>query len=119
MTDVISNKANTYKFKTDFDKERIIVTRLAYEDGFKLTYKDANGQKHTRQVFNGQGGFASFISGTDECTYTLTFSTPYLEIASLISGMGVIVYFSSLCAYLYLDLRKLKRESREEIVRFK
>lgn len=119
VTDVISNKANTYKFKTNFDKERIIVTRLAFEDGFKLTYKDANGQKHTRQVFNGQGGFASFISGTGECSYTLTFSTPYLEIASLISGMGVIVYFSSLCAYLYSDLRKLKRESREEIVRFK
>ena len=119
VTDVISNKANTYKFKTNFDKERIVVTRLAYEDGFKLVYKDANGQKQTRQVFNGQGGFASFISDVGECSYTLTFSTPYLEIASLISGMGIIAYFSSLCAYLYIDIRKLKKESREEILRIK
>lgn len=109
VTDVKSS-ANTYTFKTDFDKERVVVTRLAYEDGFVLTMTDNTDKKQKIDVFNGQGGFVSFISGTGPCTYKLEFYTPYLSSASLLSALGVFTYVGSLFAYLYFDLRKKEKE---------
>ena len=109
VTDVL-NKANKHTFKTNFDKERIVVTRLAYEDGFKLVMKDQNGNKKDINVFNGQGGFVSFISGTGNCSYELTFETPYLNIASLISSLGVVAYFSAIVSCAFIDMRKREKE---------
>ena len=109
VTDVKST-ANTYKFKSNFEKQRVVVTRLAYEDGFKLVMTDSTGKKQDVNVFNGQGGFVSFISGKGECSYELSFYTPYLSSASLISALGIFTYASSLVAYLYIDLRKKEKE---------
>lgn len=110
MVSDVHTTANTYKFKTNFDKERIVVTRLAYEKGFSLIMKDENGTKHNINVFNAQGGFVSFISGTGNCSYELTFETPYLKISSLFSSLGVLAYFSSLVSYLYFDFRRKEKD---------
>lgn len=110
VTDVKSS-ANTYKFKTNFDQERVVVTRLAYEDGFTLKMKDENGKKSDVKVFNGQGGFVSFISGKGACSYELEFYTPYLSIASYISMAGLTIYLSSMIGYLYLDTKKRRRDT--------
>ena len=110
VTDVKSS-ANTYKFKTNFDQERVVVTRLAYEDGFTLKMKDENGKKSDVKVFNGQGGFVSFISGKGACSYELEFYTPYLSIASYISMAGLTIYLSSMIGYLYLDSKKRRRDT--------
>ena len=103
--DVISS-TNSYKFKTNFEKERVVVTRLAYEDGFSLKITRSNGQKEKIKVFNGQGGFASFISGVGECSYELTYSTPYFGLGSLLSAIGVTAFLSSLISYYYIETRK-------------
>ena len=109
VTDVKST-ANTYKFKSNFEKQRVVVTRLAYEEGFKLVMTDSTGKKQNVNVFNGQGGFVSFISGKGECSYELSFYTPYLSSASLISALGIFTYVGSLAAYLYIDLRKKEKD---------
>ena len=44
------------------------------------TMKDENGKESDVKVFNGQGGFVSFISGKGACSYELEFYTPYLSI---------------------------------------
>ena len=109
VTDVKSS-ANTYKFKTNFEKNRVVVTRLAYEEGFTLKMVDESGKKTNVEVFNGQGGFVSFVSGTGNCSYTLEFYTPYLKIASYISMIGVTAFIGSIVGYLYLDMRKKEKE---------
>ena len=109
VTDVVS-KTNKWTFKTNFEKNRVVVTRLAYEDGFTLKMKDSSGKKQKVDVFNGQGGFVSFVSGTGQCTYELEFYTPYLELSSYASMIGVATFVSSLFAYLYLELRKQEKE---------
>ncbi len=96
---------NKYKFKTDFDKERVVVTRLAYEDGFTCKAKFANGKTKKLDVFIGQGGFVSFIAEPGECSYTLEFYTPYLKISSYLSAVGVLGYFTSLAGYIYISMR--------------
>ncbi len=110
VTDVKSS-ANKYSFKTNFDKNRVVVTRLAYEKGFKLKMIDANGKKQDLKVFNGQGGFVSFISGTGECSYSLEFYTPNLAIGSIVSALSAFVFTSSIVGYLYLDMRKKEKET--------
>ena len=109
VTDVIS-KTNKWTFKTSFEKQRAVVTRLAYEDGFTLKMTDATGKKQKVDVFNGQGGFVSFLSGTGDCSYELEFYTPYLKIGSYISMVGVLVFSSTLLGYLYIDLRRKEKE---------
>ena len=109
VTDVKST-ANTYKFKTNFEKQRVIVTRLAYEDGFSVVMTDSIGKKQNLDIFMGQGGFVSFFSGKGECSYELSFYTPYLSTASLLSALGIFTYVGSLAAYLYIDLRKKEKD---------
>ena len=109
VTDVKSS-ANRYSFKTNFDKNRVVVTRLAYEKGFKLKMIDENGIKHNVDVFNGQGGFVSFISGKGACSYTLEFYTPNLAIGSLISSISTFIFSSSIVGYLFIDMKKKEKE---------
>ena len=106
----VKSSANTYKFDTNFDKNRLVVTRLAYEDGFSLKMKTSDGKTEKVKVFNAQGGFVSFVSGTGACHYTLTYYTPYLQLGALISAFSVFTYVGTLYAYVYLDMRKRNRE---------
>ena len=105
VTDVTSS-ANTYKFKTNFEKNRVVVTRLAYEDGFKLKMTGPDGKKQNLKVFIGQGGFVSFISGVGECSYKLEFMTPYLQIASYISAASTFLFLNAFVGCLYYTIRK-------------
>ncbi len=116
VTDVKSS-ANTYKFKTNFEKNRVVVTRLAYEDGFKLTMKDSNGKKQKVNVFNGQGGFASFISGTGDCSYTLEFYTPYLALGSYLSAVGALGFISGITGCVYFEMKRKDKEALYLITR--
>ena len=110
VTDVQSNKANTYKFKTSFDKNRVVVTRLAYEKGFKLTMTDENGQKQNVKVFNGQGGFVTFVSGKGNCSYKLEFYTPNLAIGSYLSAVGSFLYITSFLVNYYFEIKRQDKE---------
>ena len=101
---------NKYSFKTNFSKEQIMVTRLAYEDGFSLIAKDTTGNKKDINVFNAQGGFASFISEKGDWSYELTFNTPNLKTASLISCFGVFGYMATMLSYFYIDTRRKEKE---------
>ena len=77
-----------------------------------VIYIDANGKKQDVKVFNGQGGFVSFISGTGNCSYTLEFYTPYLALGSYISAIGTFVFATTFAAYFYFEL---KRKEKEEL----
>ena len=109
VTDVKSS-SNKYSFKTNFDKNRVVVTRLAYEEGFKLKMIDESGVKHNVDVFNGQGGFVSFISGKGQCSYILEFYTPNLAVGALISALSVFIFTSSIVGYLFIDMKKKEKE---------
>ena len=80
---------------------------------------DSTGKKQNVNVFNGQGGFVSFISGKGNCSYKLEFYTPYLKTASLISALGIFTYLGSLLGYLYFDLRQKEKDIFQPIRRYK
>ena len=113
----VKAKTNKYSFTTNFDKERIVVTRLAYEKGFSLTMTDANGKKSNVEVFNGQGGFVSFLSGTGECSYQLEFYTPYIEKAGYVSALGVLAFITSYATYFYFGYIRNKEKEAMELLK--
>ena len=102
ITDV-EYKTSTWKFKTNFAENRIITTRLAYEDGFTVTCTDKNGNKKDLPVFMTQGGFLSFVSGTGECSYVVDFYPPGLSLGRTLSAIGAFALLSSMVAYIYLS----------------
>lgn len=102
ITDVKWN-TSTWEFKTNFLENRIITTRLAYEDGFTVTAIDKDGHKKDIPNFSTQGGFLSFVSEIGECTYVVDFYPPGLSFGRTLSAIGSFALISSLVAYLYLS----------------
>ena len=113
----VKSGTNKYSFSTNFEKERIVVTRLAYEDGFTLTMTDENGKKTNVPVFNGQGGFVSFVSGTGKCSYKLEFYTPNLKLGSYVSGIAVLGFISSYMTYFYFGYIRGKEKEVEQLLK--
>ena len=107
----IHYKTNHFDFKTNFAKERIVVTRLAYEEGFTLKMTDSTGKTKEIETFIADGGFLGFISGVDECSYTLDFYPPGLELGSYVSAIGIFLFFSTILLHAYLNIYlKQKRD---------
>ena len=113
----VKHYTNKYMFDTNFEKERVVVTRLAYAKGFTLKMKDAEGKIKKVEVFNGQGGFVSFLSGVGECSYTLEFYTPNLQLGSYVSGVALIGFISSLSIYYYFGIFKNKEKEVLELLK--
>ncbi len=109
ITDV-HYKTNHFDFKTNFTEERITVTRLAYEDGFKVKMVDSEGQKQDLTCFSTQGGFLSFVSGKGNCYYELDFYPPGLALGSYLSAIGSFLMFSTAVGYAYISMRINKKE---------
>ena len=101
VTDVVY-KTNKFTFNTNYDNERVVVTRLAYEDGFTLKMKDAEGKTKKLTVFSTQGGFVSFVSGKGECSYELTFYPPGLALGSYLSAVGTFLFLSTVVSFAYM-----------------
>lgn len=94
---------STWKFKTNYDQNRVIVTRIAYEDGFTVTAVDKLGNKKNIPVFMTQGGFLSFMSEVGEWSYTVDFYPPGLSLGRTLSAVGSFILLSSLVAYTYMN----------------
>lgn len=120
----IHYRTNHFDFKTNFAKERIVVTRLAYEEGFTLKMTDSTGKTKEIETFIADGGFVGFISGVGECSYTLDFYPPGLTTGSNLSAIGIALFFSTLLLHSYLNIylrqknliysENIKRKKKED-----
>lgn len=113
----IRYRANHFDFDTNFANERIIVTRLAYEDGFTIKMIDDNGNKKNLTPFATQGGFLSFVSGKGNCHYEVDFYPPGLALGSYLSAVGTFLFFSSAVAYAYMHMYLNKKYLFKDIYR--
>ncbi|MBE6136030.1 MAG: hypothetical protein E7181_02025 [Erysipelotrichaceae bacterium] len=96
--EVISYKADKWSFKTNYDKERFVISKEAYDDGWHV-YSYKNGQKKELKKYLSMGGFVGFISEVGECEYTMEYVTPYRNVGVAISWTSFIVYLTSLLVY--------------------
>ena len=107
ITDV-KYSADKFTFKTNYEKDKFIVSRVAYDAGWKLKATDNKTHKTTNvKIYNGNGGFVSFVAPKGDYSYTLDYETPYLAVSYLISAASFMTFFVSMLAYhLYQEKKR-------------
>ena len=108
-TDVVYS-TNKFTFKTNFSSSRVVVTQIAYEDGWSVIARNNLGEVKKLNVYMLQGGFVSFVAPSGNYSYELTYYTPYLELGSYLSDIGLFIFLTSYFGYLYMD-NELKSSS--------
>jgi len=89
-------KDDKFTFTTNFDEDRFVVSRVAYDAGWSITAKDANNKTVKIKAYKGNGGFVSFAAPKGEYKYTMTYKTPYLTpslVVSISSLLGLVAYY--------------------------
>ncbi|NLB48479.1 MAG: YfhO family protein [Erysipelotrichia bacterium] len=106
-----------FTFKTNYTNDRFVVSRTAYDVGWKIKAKDnVSGQPIKIDVFKGNGGFVSFVAPSGDISYTMTYKTPYLAISYLITALSTTTFFASLMGY-YLYCENKKRPHLDALYR--
>ena len=97
ITDV-KYSADKWSFKTNYDKQRLIISKEAYDDGWHVySYKDDNKKELKKYLCS--GGFVGFISEVGECEYSMEYVTPYRTLGVTVSWVSFLIYITSLLAY--------------------
>ncbi|MBO7573722.1 MAG: YfhO family protein [Bacilli bacterium] len=110
----VKYSSDKFTFTTDYPMDRFVVSYVPYDAGWKLTAKDtATGKKESIKLYNGNGGFVSFVApkSTDgkNIEYTLTYITPYLAISYIVSALSVTSFFLSMVGYTIYQNNKKRR----------
>ena len=100
--------ANTYKYTSNYDKNKLVVLNVPYSSGWSLyqTYIDENNNTKTEKVnyFKGHGGFISYIGKKGEINYTLTYQTPGYNLGKGVSAVCLSSSFIIYGFYYYLTI---------------
>ena len=96
-------KQDYITFTSNYASQKLVVTRLPYDKGWLLyAKKDGESKFNKLYTFNGNGGFTSFIADEGNYSYILKYEPPYINIGSLLTGLGIITFFTSLIGYQYM-----------------
>ena len=123
--EAISNKlvkdvkysADKFTFTSDFDDNRFVLSRVAYDVGWKIKAKNLDtGKTENIKVYKGNGGFVSFVAPQGHYSYTMEYETPYLAVSYLVSALTVTSFFVSLAGYSIYQNNK-KRHYLDRIYR--
>ena len=109
----LTRNVNTYTFDTDYEKEKFVVTQLAYTGGWKLKATLLDGSVIYPTIYNAQGGFAGFVAPKGAVSYELTYMTPDFVKWGVVSaaaflGLGVATF-----APIIIKKRKERRTSQD------
>ena len=85
----------------------ISVLSIPYDIGWSLTRINEDGTKNDVKIYKGQGGFVSFVNEKGNCTYKLTYHTPYLSL-----GLVGFIFGSMIFAGLYYSLEVFKEDKK-------
>lgn len=108
ISDVTYN-VNDFTFKTNYTKEKFVVTQLAYTDGWKLKAIASDGTVSYPKVYNAQGGFAGFVAPKGDVRYEMTYLTAGFAKWSLVSCAGLIALGGFTALPIIIRKRKEKR----------
>ena len=95
-------KTDHFDFTTNFDKNRVVISQIPYDVGWKVKVTYQDGTHKYLDTFNGQGGFVSFVAEKGEVSYSMDYYTPYLKIGSYLSALGVACFVITFGVYYYI-----------------
>lgn len=100
---------NRYTFSTNFDKEKFVVTQLAYHHGFKVKIKKKDGKILTPKIYNSQGGFVGFVAPKGEAEHEISYKTPQISSGIAITCLSAAFYVGGVLTIFFLEKRRLKK----------
>lgn len=114
----VHRDVNSFTFKTNYTKDRLVKTQLGYDAGWHVT-AHVNGEKIKCQMLKLDGGLVGFIApgkrnedGTPmEVTYDMVYTTPYSEIAAVAWVFAV----SSYSAYAIFTFIRAAKANKKEL----
>jgi len=112
-TDALTNGrhwTDNFTCESNYSTKRLVVTSLAYDVGWHVLSKDANGQQKELPTFKLDGGLVGFVAPEGKTTYHIYFQTKYLKEGALLAmaGFGMYVLFEGI-----VFLRELKEERQK------
>ena len=106
ITDV-KYTSDKFTFNTNFDANKYIVSQVAYDAGWKVKAVDNTTKKSVDlKVYNGNGGFVSFVAPKGNYSYTVSYETPYLGITYFVSTVAFIGFFTSMLGYHFYQKKR-------------
>ena len=118
--DAVSNvkySQDRFTFEThNQTANKFIVSRVAYDNGWKIKAKDADGKSIDIKVYKGNGGFVSFVAPKGDYKYEMVYETPYLTLSYIVSALSFTGFFTSMVAY-HIQQEKKRRHYLDKIFR--
>ncbi|MBO4540397.1 MAG: YfhO family protein [Bacilli bacterium] len=108
LHDVKTINNDSFTFKTYYSEEQLVVTQIAYDEGWKVK---AEGRE--LQTYRVNGGFVGFIAPAGETSYSFYFETPQLKDALAIAIVGAFLYLGYL-GYDFIRIELAYRKAKEE-----
>ena len=106
VTDV-TYKKDKFTFKTNYEKEMFVVSRVAYDRGWHIKATDNQTHKTiSLKTYKGNGGFVSFVAPKGDISYVMTYETPYLKISYILSAFAFEGFFLSYLGYALYQEKK-------------
>lgn len=107
----VTSTVNTYSFETNYEEPRVVVTTIAYDDGWSVKATKEDGTTENLQMFKLDGGLVGFYAPAGETTYEMVYETPYLKIGVCAASVGLV----ALCAFgTYGFVKELKRKKEPD-----
>ena len=106
----VKYQADKFTFETHYSENRFVVSRVAFDQGWKIkaVNKDT-GKKEAIKTYKGNGGFVSFVAPQGNYSYTMTYETPYLKLSYIVTTLSTMGFFVSLWGYHVYQESKRRR----------
>jgi hypothetical protein len=109
LSDVVYSKRG-YSFTSNYSSEKMVVTCLGYDAGWKVATKDDNGNLTYLKTYNLDGGFVGFIAPSGETHYVMVYETPYLKLGAGLAMFAFVIYITYTAGYFIAETKRLKKE---------
>lgn len=118
----VETDANVFRFKTAYEEDRIVVTQLGYDKGWKVKATLPGGKKQDCMMLRLDGGLVGFVapSALDEngapleITYEMRYETPLLGLGVAMWTVGVVMYVTIMTLQFVHTAKKKKKATEIE-----
>jgi hypothetical protein len=109
LSDVSYSKRGI-SFQSNYSSEKMVVTCLGYDAGWKVATKDDTGKLTYLKTYNLDGGFVGFIAPSGETDYVMVYETPYLKVGVALAMTAFVIYITYTAGYTISETKRLKKE---------
>lgn len=105
----IKNNVNDFAFKTNYEKEKFVVTQLAYTKGWKLKATLEDNSVVDIKTYNSQGGFVGFVAPKGLVKYELSYLTDGFKGWAIVSATAFLAFAALTATTIVYERNKNKK----------